>query len=100
MKGHIPRSQKKMVGLAIAQIVSALNAAEARQRFDELVADLQCSAAKVAVPREVTEDDRLVHMMFPAQDWSKLRSANPLERLKGRLGSAVTWSASTRMTPA
>lgn len=99
MKGHVPKSQQKLVA-AVSQIFAAPDAAEARRRLGAVVATLERSAPKVARLLSAAEEELLAFTAFPREYRTKLCSTNRLERLSKEIGDAPTSSASTRTTPA
>ena len=75
-----------MIATAIRQIFAAESAAEAHERLAGVAAALEQSAPKVACRLLEAEDELIAFMAFPAEEWSKLRSTNPLERLNREIG--------------
>jgi transposase-like protein len=61
---------------------------QARQRLGEAIAALDERLPKVAAMLADSEEDILAFYAFPQPHWSKLRSANPLERFNKGDGPA------------
>src|SRR3954468_2751077 len=81
MHGHCRPSQRGMVSAALREVFNAPDEAEARRRVTALIDRLADQVPKVCQLLEAAEDDLLAFMAFPAAQWSKLRSTNPLERV-------------------
>jgi transposase-like protein len=86
MLGHCARHQQPMIATAIRQIFNADNAAEARERLDEVIARLRDPAPKVAQLLDDAAEELLAFYAFPREHWPKLRSTNPLERVNKEIG--------------
>ena len=84
--GHCPKDLQQLVGAAIRPIFRAACLEDARRLLGETVAHLQERVPKVARLLEEAETDLLAFYSFPAAHRSKLRSTNPLERVKREIG--------------
>ena len=67
---------------ALREIFDADSLEQARTRLGEVFDRFRTTVPKVAELLEAAEEDLLAFYRFPAAHWSKLRSTNPLERLK------------------
>jgi putative transposase len=81
MLGHVGKEQQPMVATAIRQIFAAESREEAAERLAAVVDLLSRSAPKVASLLAKAEEELLTFLSFPPEQWTKLRSTNPLERL-------------------
>jgi len=82
MHGHCRRSERGLVSAALREIFDADSLEQARTRLGEVFDRFRTTVPKVAELLEAAEEDLLAFYRFPAAHWSKLRSTNPLERLK------------------
>ena len=67
---------------ALREIFDADSLEQDRTRLGEVFDRFRTTVPKVAELLEAAEEDLLAFYRFPAAHWSKLRSTNPLERLK------------------
>jgi putative transposase len=92
MLGHCARTQQPMIATAIRQIFQADHGQEAHERLVEVTDRLRLPAPKIARLLEDACEDLLGFYAFPKGHWPKLRSTNPLERVRGsdfnRVGSS------------
>jgi putative transposase len=86
MLGHVAKAQQPMIAAAIRGIFQASSLVEAREQLIEVVDKLQTAAPKVARLLEAAEAELLAFYQLPAEHWPKLRSTNPLERVKREIG--------------
>ena len=82
MHGHCRRSERGLVSAALREIFDADSLEQDRARLGEVFDRFRTTVPKVAELLEAAEEDLLAFYRFPAAHWSKLRSTNPLERLK------------------
>jgi len=82
MHGHCRRSERGLVSAALREIFDADSLEQDRTRLGEVFDRFRTTVPKVAELLEAAEEDLLAFYRFPAAHWSKLRSTNPLERLK------------------
>src|SRR6266540_89848 len=86
MHQHCRPSQRALVSAALREVFNADDQAQARERVTHVIDQLAPSTPKVAELLEVAEPDLLAFYAFPAEHWTKLRSTNPLERVKREIG--------------
>jgi putative transposase len=84
--GHARKDQHGLLAALIRPIFNAAAGAEARERLDAAVAQLEGPLPKVAALLAEAEEDVLAFYAFPPDHWRKLRSTNPLERLNREIG--------------
>src|SRR3954447_1730312 len=80
LRGHVRKDQHDALGANIRSIFTAEEGEQARRRLRDAVEQLERRLPKIAVLLEQAEADVLAFYAFPAEDWPKLRSTNPLER--------------------
>jgi primosomal protein N' (replication factor Y) len=86
MHQHCRPSQRALVSAALREVFNADGYEQARERVTAVIEQLTPVAPKVAELLADAEEDLLAFYRFPAEHWSKLRSANPLERLNREIG--------------
>jgi hypothetical protein len=84
--GHVRKDQQGMVAALFRPIFNADDEAQARELVGDAIARLERPLPRVAAMLECAEDDLLAFYAFPLDDWRKLRSTNPLERLNREIG--------------
>ena len=84
--GHLRKDQQGMVAALLRPIFNAQDGAQARELIGETLERLRPRLPRVAALLEEVEDDLLAFYAFPGDDWTKLRSTNPLERVNREIG--------------
>lgn len=92
---HCRREQRGLVAAALREIFQAENGPAAKQRVTRVLERLATVAPKVCELLEGAEEDLTGFYAFPREHWTKIRSTNPLERVKRRSAAAPTSSGSS-----
>ena len=82
---HAGRSGKRVVSAFIATAFAQDDAGAAGTQWRRVAAQLRPKVPKLAALMDEAEPDVLAYMAFPKEHWTKLHSANPLERLNGEI---------------
>jgi putative transposase len=80
------RDQRGLVGATLREIFNAEGYEQARERVPHMLERLSELAPKVCGLLEAAEEDLLAFYAFPAEQWTKIRSTNPLERVNKEIG--------------
>lgn len=78
---HVPQGDKAVVAAAIRTAFAQPNQETARQQLAEVVRVMEPRWPKAAAVLAGGADDVLAYMAFPREHWTRIYSANPLERL-------------------
>jgi transposase-like protein len=82
----VRREQQGMVAALLRAIFNADSGEAARELVGDALDRLRKPLPKVAALLEEAEEDLLAFYAFPLDDWAKLRSTNPLERVNREIG--------------
>jgi transposase-like protein len=86
MLAHCRRDQRGLVSAALREVFNAQDAADARDRAGHVLQRLAPVAPTVCTLLEGAEEDLTGFYLLPREHWTKLRSANPLERVNKEIG--------------
>jgi len=89
LRGHARKDQHGLLAALIRPIFNAESGEQARELLGEAIERLERPLPKVAAMLERAEDDLLAFYAFPVDHWRKLRSTNPLERLRRLAGGKI-----------
>ena len=76
---------ERVVSAFIATAFAQDDAGAAGTQWRRVAAQLRPKVPKLAALMDEAEPDVLAYMAFPKEHWTKLHSANPLERLNGEI---------------
>jgi transposase-like protein len=83
---HCRRDQRGLVAAALREVFNAENQDQAPDRIGHVIARLEPIAPKVCRLLEDAEEDLIAFYLLPSEQWTKLRSTNPLERVNKEIG--------------
>lgn len=96
---HVPKSHADMAAAVFRTVFAQPDAATVASTWDEVRDQLTIRFPKIGPLMDTAKTEVLTYSAFPRAHWSKVWSANPLERVNKRSSAAPAWSGSSPTTP-